>query len=132
MGKMIDKFKPPVIKPADLARGVRYLPDNPVQRDFLGNELSVGDLIVYGGTGDRSGNLIVGKVIGIYTRIFPPNEWQERQGIAARTETNIAVGLAEYGVRYPIKRQSTRAGAVMKISAESIFDKELLKHIVDA
>jgi hypothetical protein len=113
---LIESFKPPVIKKAEIERGVRYLPESPEQIDPLGQVLNVGDLVIYGGSGDTSGNLRFGKIVGIYTRITPPR-WE---GQAEYVETKLSVALTSrwYGNR--ITRQSTDKNSMVKVN-ESIF-----------
>jgi len=109
MSEYIRKFKPPSLSGSDKAAGVQFV-ETPPQRDFLDQELNVGDIVIYA-TGN--GSYLTGKVIGFYTRLYPKGK--------PMVKTLAAIIYHYYNNNFT--RQSMPPYCLIKLSPEQYGDR---------
>lgn len=121
MSEMTKKYRPPKISKYDLEQGVRYIEPQP-QTDFVGQDLEVGDIVVYSRTIGRSAGLSVAKVIGMFTRVDSDGEQSHGVGIVVQDTSWYAQNA--------LRKQTTDSDQLIKLDLEKVESrctKELLE-----
>lgn len=117
MSEAIAKYNPPKISKWDLEEnGHRYVDPEP-QTDWLGQELKVGDIVVYNRTVGRSYGMSLAKVIGLYTKFTGKED-----------EPSSGVGLIVFDYTWQkkdgyLRKQNTSSDQLIKILPEQYTEE---------
>lgn len=134
MSEVIKKYRPPAIKKEDLERGCRYIDPIP-QKDALGQDLKVGDIVCFAKGYEGSPDLIVGKIAGTYTRVNPPQDRVLRNNPNAThsVESGVSVYYITSNWQGQVKgtRYTIDSGSCIKI-LESQYDQSIKDNLLTA
>jgi hypothetical protein len=108
MSEMTKRYKPPKISKWDLEEGARYIDPQP-QTDFVGQNLEVGDIVVYSRTVGRSAGLSIAKIIGMFTRVNCDGSQSHGVGLVVQDR---------WCGQENLRKQSTCSDQLIKLSLE--------------
>jgi hypothetical protein len=117
MSEAIAKYSPPKISKWDLEEnGHRYVDPEP-QTDWLGQEIKVGDIVVYSRTVGRSYGMSLAKVIGLYSRFTSKDK---------APSNGVGLMVLDHSWRHKegyLRKQNTSSDQLIKLLPEQYTEK---------
>jgi hypothetical protein len=126
MSEYIKTYKPPTISKYELERGVRYV-ETPTQKDWLGQDIAVGDIVLYTRVKWDSAEISIAKIVGMYTRGNVKDEKIRGETVVSIVVQNVGVNTGKVSVR----KQGTQARKLVKLHPTQYTDK-VTKELIEA